>query len=210
MYEVEVKISDSINVDVNLCAPVVIVGEFNPITIENSDGSFSITLNEYPQGGVYQLANIVHTDSDGSTVETPAQIAFSAEACEVFQDVLIRNSSGTYTLSLSSGQNTEVPDSVITEIDGSSFNLPATEAGICRWFSIRLVDSKGATIDTISEYPSGGNFPISDQTVTQVDGSSSPLLAGTDALCQWFDIEIRNSAEDVLEVQESYPANGRT
>src|SRR5690606_10921156 len=54
-------------------------GPCDPVTIQNSDESYS---ESEASGGVHELPDVTHTDSDGSEVVLPGMAPFEATQCD--------------------------------------------------------------------------------------------------------------------------------
>ena len=148
-------------------------------TVSNSGNTFNQSI---PATSGYTLPNIVNYDSDGSPVETPAMVGFTATTC---QNVTIINSGATYTATTAAGSTFELPNEVIEFIDVSGNTITSwyhpplsdqtvTVSGICE--SVQVVNS-GATYSVTVE--SGDSLLLPNITHTDSDGSPVTLPAQT-------------------------------
>lgn len=192
----------------NTCVPVVDSSGFIPLTITNSDGSVIIPVDVFPNGGIIVLADIEHTNSNGETETLPALIGFQSDQCDVFENVVIRNSNNSWNVTAGSGQGIIVPDSQVREVDGSFSDVPATEAHVCQWFDITIQNSAKEPLSVIAAFT---NLPVTidDITITKIDGSTEDVPAGQDYQCEFLRIDLMNSNNDLVQSINGFPVGGK-
>lgn len=208
MHKVKVKIKTTVKANVRHCAPVVVSDGFTPLSITNSDGSVIIPLTEFPDGGIFVLADVEHTDSNGNTIITPALLGFQATQCEEFEGVMISNTSKTWSVVGQSGESIEVPDSIVTEVDGSQTTSPAVDPVVCSWIPINIINSQGGVVQVLSAFPKTGTLTLGDVVLQEVDGSTTQVPIGNNPTCQFFAINLRNSLNEIIGLIGSFPQGG--
>ena len=101
-------------------------------------------------------------------------------------NAVYRNSDGTYTLEILSGGIGTSPDITVTDIDGTTREIPANKNITCEWTNIILENSAGVPYQTLTEWDAAPalnnqstNIRASDgeslETVTQPVGASVEL-----------------------------------
>ena len=93
-------------------------------TITNSGSTYSQNI---PAESGFTLPNIVNYDSDGSPVETPAMVGFTATTC---QNVTIINSGSTYSASTPAGSLLILPNTpIFSTLSGFTSSTPSVSTG---------------------------------------------------------------------------------
>ena len=132
--------------------------------IINSGSTYS---GSAPAGHTFILPNITNIDSNGSSVLTPAQVAFTATTCD---PATIINSGSTYTASTAAGSTFQLPNITNINSNGSSVLTPAMvgfTASTCNFSATTIINSGS----TYSGYSSGGTFQLPN--ITHIDSNLS-------------------------------------
>ena len=92
-------------------------------------------------------------------------------------NAVYRNSDGTYTLEIISGGIGTSPDITVTDIDGTTREIPANKNITCEWTNIILENSQGVPYQTLTEWDASP--PLNDQStnIRASDGESLETVA---------------------------------
>jgi len=140
--------------------------------IFNSGNTYSQLV---PATTSFQLPNIINYDSDGSPVETPAMVGFTATTCE---PAIIINSGATYSASTPAGSTFELPNETIEFVNTTggttSFTFPVYSNPIfsANTFCLPVnVTNSGSTYDVW--VASGDDLELPN--ITHIDSNLSPV-----------------------------------
>jgi hypothetical protein len=87
----------------------------------------------------------------GSTVNVISNCGPSQE-CE---DAHITNYGNTYNQDVPSGDTFELPNIDVTEINGTTYPIPAQTDFVCSWVPITIEDQDGNVLEVVNTYPTG-------------------------------------------------------
>lgn len=121
---------------------------------------------------------------------------------------VVQNTDLTYQVDVVSGGTLTLPDNTITDVNGTTRDVPAQTDVTCAWQSLDIVNSENTQIASIPIYPSGAEVTLNDITLDEVDGSSVNKPSGVDLQCSWFNILVKNQNDDTLGIISSYPIGG--
>jgi hypothetical protein len=121
---------------------------------------------------------------------------------------VVQNTDLTYQVNVNSGGTLTLPDNTITDVNGTTRDVPAQTDVTCAWQSLDVLNSEDTLIKTIGTYPSGAEVTLNDITLDEVDGSSVSRPSGIDLNCSWFDITIKDQDDNTLDTITSYPSGG--
>ena len=121
---------------------------------------------------------------------------------------VVQNTDLTYQVDVTSGGTLTLPNISVTEVDGSSVDVPAQTNVTCAWTTLFAVNSNEDILATIASFPASLRILINDITLTQVDGSEAPELSGIDLVCDWKTIRVLDQDDNVLATQATYPTGG--
>lgn len=121
---------------------------------------------------------------------------------------VVQNTDLTYQVNVNSGGVLTLPNISVTEVNGTTTDVPAQTNVICEWQALDVLNSEDTLITTIGTYPSGAEVSLNDITLDEVDGSSVSKPSGVDLECSWFDIIVKNQNDDTLGTISSYPSGG--
>lgn len=79
--------------------------------------------------------------------------------------VTIENSDQSYQETAQPGDTHVVPDTDVTQVDGSQSQVPATTPVVCEWNELTVENTEGLLKKTVSVYPTGEVIEIDDVTV---------------------------------------------
>lgn len=132
--------------------------------------------------GVYTVPPSTVEDGDGNTIATlsPGE-TYLDPPCPTFEPVTITDSADNVLYSVGSGAVQELPDAVAKNSAGT------------------VIGTNLATQEIIVE----------DITVTQADGTEGDYEAGVNVVCEFPELVLLNSVDDLLETISSYPAFGK-
>ena len=104
---------------------------------------------------------------------------FTGVVCE---PATVENSDQSYQTSVNSGGTLVLPKIRVEEVDGSSTSYPSVVDITCAWSEITIKDSENNTLDTLNEYPAGGEVVVNpaggaDATVSNSDDSYSATVS---------------------------------
>ena len=121
---------------------------------------------------------------------------------------VVQNTDLTYQVNVNSGGTLTLPNISVTEVDGSTTDVPAQTNVACEWTTLFAVNSNEDILATIASFPASLRILINDITLTQVDGSEAPELSGIDLVCDWKTIRVIDQDDNVLATQGTYPSGG--
>jgi len=119
---------------------------------------------------------------------------------------VVQNTDLTYQVNVNSGATLTLPNISVTEVDGSSVDVPAQTNVTCAWTNFNVVNSQDDDLANIDAYPSG-DVVISDITITDVDGTTRDEPVGA-ITCDWKTIRVLDQDDNVLATQATYPTGG--
>ena len=96
--------------------------------VSNSDNSYNVNVLATAS---LSLPNIVFTDSDGTTTSVPSVTDIVATLCPTFEDATVHNSNDSYSVTVGSGGDLELPNINFTDSDGTTTSIPSMEAVVC-------------------------------------------------------------------------------
>lgn len=92
-------------------------------------------------------------------------------------DGTFENSDGTYSVAVPSGETVTGDDISVTEVDGTTKDVPSNKDITCLWKTLQLESSDGVDIfldgqvnNDVLTYPGGGAIAVSDLNVRDSDG----------------------------------------
>ena len=156
--------------------------------IINSGSTYS---GSAPAGHTFILPNITNIDSNGSSVLTPAQVAFTATTCD---PATIINSGSTYTASTAAGSTFQLPNITNINSNGSSVLTPAMVAFTATTCDPATIINSGSTYTASTA--AGSTFQLPNITNINSNGSSvlTPAMVGfTASTCNFSATTIINS-----------------
>jgi hypothetical protein len=96
------------------------------------------------------------------------------------EDATYQNSDGTFVQAIGSGATFTSEDITVTEVDGSSKDVPSNNDVTCLWKTLQLESSDGVDVfldgetnNNVTTYPSGGVIAVSDLDIRDGDGFST-------------------------------------
>jgi hypothetical protein len=178
-------------------------GDCLPVRVVNSTLSYDV---EVAAGGTLTLSDNTITDVDGTTRDVAAQ---TDVVCE-WTSFNVVNTDGDVCLTIGSYPATSpiLPKITVTEVNGTTESVATCVDIVCEWTTLFVINSSETILATVLSYPSGNRIPISDITLTEVNGDDVTRDAGIDLTCSWFDIVLKDSEGTTLDTIESYPSGG--
>lgn len=73
---------------------------------------------------------------------------------------VVQNTDLTYQVDVTSGGTLTLPNISVTEVDGSSVDVPAQTNVVCEWKTIRVLDQDDNVLATQAIYPVGGDIDV--------------------------------------------------
>ncbi len=119
--------------------------------------------------------------------------------------VLVRNSDSTYSIEVNSGGTLVLSDNTITDVNGTTRDVPAQTDVTCAWTTLFVVNSDEDILATAASYPVSNRILSPDITLTQVDGSEGAQPSGVDLVCQWTPFNVVNTSDDICLEIDSFP-----
>ena len=125
----------------------------------------------------------------------------SAGACDAGD---VRNTDSSYTSTVASGGTLVLPDITVTRINGTTTTSPSVQDVTCEFISIDLENSEGTALQSISSYPAGGEFTVSDQTFDTLNSLGTVLNSvtapvGNDVTVNDVQFDIENQNGTVIQ-----------
>lgn len=193
-------------------------------TYQNSDGTFT---QEIGSGSVFTSTDITITQADGSTTteptnkdvtcafpqltlqnSTPQNIGlvteYPAGGNVAVIDTPVANSDASYSVNTPSGVLLSLPDINVTDVRGTVTQVPSVQDVVCSFIRIDLQNTLGTLLESITAYPSGGKFTVSDQTFdilnslgTVLNSVTAPV--GSDVTVNDVNFAIQNQNNTTLQ-----------
>lgn len=124
--------------------------------------------------------SVVEFDSGDPSVNLSPGETLTIPACPTIENVIIKDSAGNTMYTLVPGTTQVLPD----------------------------ISARNSVSEIIGTAIASHVIPVADITVTQADGSTNPKPAGQNVICEFPELELRNTAGDLLETISSYPSGG--
>jgi len=121
-------------------------------------------------------------------------------------DASVTNSDGSYSASVASGGSLVLGDNTVTDVDGTTRDVPAQNDVTCAWTTLFVVNSDEDVLATAASYPASNRILTPDITLTQVDGSEGAQPSGVDLVCQWTAFNVVNTSGDICVAVNSFPS----
>lgn len=193
-------------------------GEGLPASYQNSNGSFTQTINS---GTTFTAPNITLTQADGSTssVVTNIDLACTFPTLQLQNsdddvighvssypvggdvdviDTPITNSDASFSANAPSGATYTAPDITLTEVDGATTTAPSLKDLVCVWANIRVNNTVGTGLLNITSYPAGGIATLLDTLVAVKNSDGTTIEANVDYehndVIELSDAEVEDSA----------------
>lgn len=119
--------------------------------------------------------------------------------------VRVVNSTESYDVNVSSGGTLVLSDNTVTDVNGTTRDVPAQTDVVCEWTAFNVVNTSGDICVAVD------SFPLVDPVlpkvnVTDVNGTQRTEAACVDVVCAWQPLEVRNSENTVVANVPSYPS----
>jgi len=120
---------------------------------------------------------------------------------------IVRNSSLSYEVEISSGATFTLPDITVTQVNGTTSTSPAQEGVTCEWTQLSVINSEETILEEVPTYPAGNRIVVDDIEVEDVDQTTRYVPVGP-VICEWKDITVVDQDSNVLATATSYPSDG--
>lgn len=143
--------------------------------VQNSSSTYNVTVNAE---GTLILPDITVTDSDGSTLTVPAMTDVVCTPNPPALDANVSNSDDSYTTTVASGGNLELPDVTITAKDSANATIHTEVAPSVQDVEIVITDSGVTNSDGsyTASVKAEGSLTLPDVLVS-AENSSGAVLA---------------------------------
>lgn len=120
---------------------------------------------------------------------------------------IVRNSSLTYEVEISSGGTFTLPDLTVIQVNGSTTSSPAQEGVTCQWTQLSVINSEETILEEVTTYPAGNRIVVDDIEVEDVDQTTRMVPVGP-VICEWKDITVKDQDDNTLATATTYPSGG--
>lgn len=170
-------------------------GDCAAATYQNSDGTFT---QEIASGSVFTSLDITITQADGSTTTEPTNKDVTCEFPQLTLqnstpqniglvteypaggnvaviDTPVANSDASYSVNTPSGVLLSLPDINVTDVRGNTTQVPSVQDVVCSFIRIDLQNSLETVLYSITSYPSGGKFTLTNLTFDILNQNGTTL-----------------------------------
>lgn len=155
----------------------------------------------------------------GMVLDLTFQVPFTYDTCDApltgvtptpsgdCLPVRVVNSTLSYDVEVGAGSTLTLSDNQVTDVDGTTRDVPAQTDVVCEWTAFNVVNTSGDICVAVDSFPS--TDPILPKvSVTDVDGSVRAESACVDVTCEWKDVVVQDQNGNVLGTISSFPAGG--
>lgn len=99
--------------------------------VQNSEGTPIVSKIVTDSDNLINIPDIQFTDSDGTTTSQPSGVDLVCTPQNPCADATVSNSNDSYSTTVASGGNLELPDIDFTDSDGTTTSVPSMESLVC-------------------------------------------------------------------------------
>ena len=154
----------------------------------------------------------------GGLLSFDLTVPFTYDACDLpldgvtepgqadCENATYRNSDGTFVQAIAAGATYTSPDITVTQVDGNTSTTPSNTNVTCSWATVKLFNSANTALESITSFPAGGNYTVSDQNLDLLNGNDTVIqnidhVVGGDIVIP--DVTITDSASSTTNTENA-------
>lgn len=125
-----------------------------------------------------------------------------------------QNSDSSFSQEIASGSIFTSSDITVTQVDGTTSSVPSNTNVTCSWTTIRLQNTEEVDLESITSFPTGSKYQVSDQdfavrnSANSVVESFTDIPVGNDVTLSNTTVDVKNQNDTVIESGATYANDG--